>query len=95
MPSGTLSFCVARGTVRQMNHLPAPVPGHPRSLCAKMLLCAVGKCVGGKVSRLTLSVSAVALPPLPKGEALAKPETYPFSPEAPPLGELAKPQGFD
>ena len=43
-----------------------------------------------------LSVSASALPPLPRGEALANsPQGLGEPPEAPPLGELAKPIGFD
>ena len=36
-----------------------------------------------------------ALPPLPKGEALAVHRKVCGSPEALPLGELAKPSGFD
>ena len=36
------------------------------------------------------------MPPLPKGEALAiPPQGFGKPPEAPPLGELAKPSGFD
>jgi len=40
------------------------------------------------VSVLALSVIAFAMPPLPKGEALAVPIKLMVLPRAPPLGEL-------
>ena len=46
---------------------------------------------GAAVSGLALSVSSLrSLPPLPKGEALAVHAKLPVSPEALPLGELAR-----
>ena len=41
-------------------------------------------------TELTLSVIADAMPPLPKGEALAVIAKSVVSSEAPPLGELAR-----
>ena len=40
--------------------------------------CRAAFCESAAGSRLALSVTAHAVPPLPKGEALAKPETLPL-----------------